>query len=241
MVVHGYICLQKDKQVVKIYIRGNERRTEELKSKLDSGHEIISIGNEMPIEVSVASECEVVFDLNADEKENRISDYSSLENKLIIICAVKKRLKEMIIQDADSKNHFVGFNALPTFINRSILEVSFLNEDSKKNFTEFASAINCEWLEVKDETGMVTLRVIGMLINEACFSFNEGVASMEDIDKGMKLGTNYPYGPFEWCDRIGVKDVYETLLAIRNITNDERYAIAELLKKKYLSNESFYS
>ena len=63
---------------------------------------------------------------------------------------------------------------------------------------------------------------------------------MTDIDKGMKLGTNYPFGPFEWADRIGVKDVYETLEAIWNETKDRRYEICPLLKTKYLKQETFY-
>jgi 3-hydroxybutyryl-CoA dehydrogenase len=56
---------------------------------------------------------------------------------------------------------------------------------------------------------------------------------MEDIDKGMRLGTNYPNGPFEWCDRIGIRDVYETLEAIWCDTHDERYKICPLLKTRY--------
>ena len=63
---------------------------------------------------------------------------------------------------------------------------------------------------------------------------------MSDIDKGMRLGTNYPYGPLEWCDLIGVKDVYETLDAIWNDTHDERYKICPLLREKYLKKEKFY-
>ena len=57
----------------------------------------------------------------------------------------------------------------------------------------------------------------------------------EDIDKAMKLGTNYPHGPFEWCERIGVKHVYEVLEAVYEDTKDERYMISPLLKKEYLS------
>jgi 3-hydroxybutyryl-CoA dehydrogenase len=81
---------------------------------------------------------------------------------------------------------------------------------------------------------MVTPRVIFMIINEAYFTVQEGTARKADIDQGMKLGTNYPYGPFEWSELIGLQHVYELLEAVYEDTKDERYKICSLLKKEYL-------
>ncbi len=61
---------------------------------------------------------------------------------------------------------------------------------------------------VKDEPGLVSARVISMIVNEAFFALAEGVSTMEEIDVAMKLGTNYPYGPFEWLEKIGVANIY---------------------------------
>src|SRR5207344_3040810 len=121
-----------------------------------------------------------------------------------------------------------------TFLDRSQMEVSFLKKEDRALFEIFANEMKFDFLEVKDRVGMITPRVICMIINEACFTLQEGTASMEDIDKGMKLGTNYPFGPFEWCERIGIKDVFETLSALYEDTKDERYKICPLLKTKYL-------
>lgn len=88
---------------------------------------------------------------------------------------------------------------------------------------------------VDDRVGMVTPRVISMIINEAYYVVQEGTASREDIDLAMKSGTNYPYGPFEWIRRIGIKHIYEVLEAVYEDTKDERYKICPLLKKEYLS------
>ncbi|MBA3648553.1 MAG: hypothetical protein H0W62_08385 [Chitinophagales bacterium] len=120
------------------------------------------------------------------------------------------------------------------------MEVSFLNPDDEKVLSLLAEKLKWSYLRVEDRVGMVTPRVIMMIINEACFTLQEGTASKEDIDKAMKLGTNYPFGPFEWCDRIGIKQVYETLEAIWNDTHDERYKICPLLKTRYFRKESFY-
>ena len=73
-----------------------------------------------------------------------------------------------------------------------------------------------------------------MIINEAYYTVQEGTATREDIDLGMKLGTAYPMGPFEWCEKVGVKNVYETLDAIYEDTHDERYKICPLMKTEFL-------
>jgi 3-hydroxybutyryl-CoA dehydrogenase len=87
---------------------------------------------------------------------------------------------------------------------------------------------------VESRVGMVTPRIICMIINEAYFTVQEGTASKEDIDLGMKLGTAYPKGPFEWCAQIGVINVYEVLNALYQDTRDERYKICPKLKTEYL-------
>ena len=46
-----------------------------------------------------------------------------------------------------------------------------------------------------------------MIINEAHFAFDEQLSSREEIDVAMKLGTGYPYGPFEWAEKIGIQQV----------------------------------
>ncbi|HYV91568.1 MAG TPA: 3-hydroxyacyl-CoA dehydrogenase family protein [Chitinophagales bacterium] len=224
---------------MKIFATGDERRMDELKLKL--GNEI-STGAIIKENNSVLKSYDVIFDLNADEKNAALDQYTLLENKLVIVCAVKKSLS-MLMGEAkkEVKSHVVGMNLLPTFINRGKLETSFLRREDKPSLEKFSGDVKTDFLEVEDHVGMVTPRVICMIINEACFSLQEGVASITDIDKAMKLGTNYPYGPFEWCDRIGVKDVYETLNAIWNDTHDERYEICSLLKKRYLSGELFYN
>jgi 3-hydroxybutyryl-CoA dehydrogenase len=58
---------------------------------------------------------------------------------------------------------------------------------------------------------------------------NEKVSTKEEIDVAMKLGTNYPYGPFEWSEKIGLKNIYELLFTLSRTS--PRYEPAGLLKK----------
>jgi 3-hydroxybutyryl-CoA dehydrogenase len=73
-----------------------------------------------------------------------------------------------------------------------------------------------------------------MIINEAYYAAQDGIASREDIDKAMRLGTNYPHGPFEWAERIGLSAVYQLIESLYRDTHDERYKVCPLLKKEYL-------
>jgi 3-hydroxybutyryl-CoA dehydrogenase len=114
------------------------------------------------------------------------------------------------------------------------LEVSLWKSEDEVVLKKICDDLKTEFLVVEDRVGLVTPRVICMIINEAYYTTMEGTATREDIDMAMKLGTNYPYGPFEWCKRIGIKHVYELLEALYEDTKDERYKIRKRFRKENL-------
>jgi 3-hydroxybutyryl-CoA dehydrogenase len=90
-----------------------------------------------------------------------------------------------------------------------------LDGQHKQKTEEVFSLFNkkIEWLP--DEIGFVTPRIISMIINEAFIALKEGVSSKEEIDTAMKLGTNYPYGPFEWAEKIGMERIDSLLVRLQ--------------------------
>ena len=66
-----------------------------------------------------------------------------------------------------------------------------------------------------------------MICNEACYALGEGISTREEIDVAMKLGTNYPYGPFEWMEKIGSGRIKELLTELQR--SESRYTIASAL------------
>lgn len=185
---------------------------------------------------------EVIFDLNLDDDASRLAWYAPLKDKVVVGCAVKQSLRQMRENCRQEIHcHMAGINALPTFINRSLAELCLLEEQDKKPVDELFRALQWEYLLVDDQPGMVTPRVVAMLINEAWFVLEEETASRDDIDMSMKLGTNYPYGPFEWCDKIGIRDVYETLHALAINSNESRYRICTLLQEQYRNAPPFFA
>jgi len=76
---------------------------------------------------------------------------------------------------------------------------------------------------------MISARVIAMIINEAYFGLGDEITSKTETDIAMKLGTNYPYGPFEWSEKIGLQKIYALLKKLNK--SDSRYAIAPAMEK----------
>ena len=182
---------------------------------------------------------DLVFDFLIEDLPENIVLYQNRPGLIVFCSAV--RIQLALLQHLAGKPAcaLFGFNGLPTFFNRPVLEVSLLNPADSAKLAETCAALGTDYLTVADRVGMVTPRVICMIINEACYTLQEGTASIPDIDLGMKLGTNYPFGPFEWANRIGVQNVYRVLQAVYEDTRDERYKICPLLKTLYLKEEAF--
>jgi 3-hydroxybutyryl-CoA dehydrogenase len=212
-----------------IAAKGSPKQLEELSSVLSlTGREFTVLENTKNIS---SASFDIIFDLNFDDQPDSISDYSDINPKTVLVLgAVKIQLHQAIPRKLQQQ--VIGINALPTFLNRKVLEASTLKSETNP---DVLTGLGWEKINYSESRiGMVTPRIISMIINEAYFTLQEGTASREDIDKGMKLGTAYPYGPFEWCDKIGIVHVYEVLDAMASDTHDERYKICNLLKTEYL-------
>ena len=73
-------------------------------------------------------------------------------------------------------------------------------------------------------------RTIAMIINEAYFALGEKLATATAIDLAMKNGVNYPLGPFEWGEKIGLHNIAQLLEELNTITRDDRYKLSTELK-----------
>lgn len=138
------------------------------------------------------------------------------------------------------KHRLVGICALPTFTQKPLVEVAptvFSPKETLEVVSRFYRSIGKEITLVQDRVGMVLPRILCQIINEAVFAIQEDVASPQDIDTAMKLGTNYPFGPIEWADKIGVKQVCAVLAAIQDDLREERYRLAPLLKQMAQTGE----
>ena len=213
-----------------ISVSGSEKRVEELKQCIPDSVNLKILSS--PLQEDLAGS-EFYFDLNLDESPERLNTLYSNYRGILVASAVKKSLLDIISESAAEPScTLVGMNCLPTFIHRSVKEFSTIDAESNKKVGELSKSLGWEYEIVDDRCGMVSPRVIFMIINEAYYTLQEGTADKAAIDKAMKLGTNYPMGPFEWSEKIGLHNILQTLEAVHSETMDERYKIAPLLRKE---------
>lgn len=223
---------------MKLLLVGEEARRQELLTCFSEDHEITTADIAYEVNFEKLGSYDVIFDLNADEDTSIIDEYPYNGDVVLVASAVKSQLAGMV-DFLNYEGGIFGMNCMPTFINRPLKEMSVLRDEDIGELRGFMEKMGWEYQLVSDRVGMVTPRVICMIINEACYTVQEGTATIPDIDKSMKLGTAYPMGPFEWADKIGIKDVFETLEALYTDTGDDRYRICPLLKTHYLKDLPF--
>lgn len=128
----------------------------------------------------------------------------------------------------------VGFSIVGEPSAAPLMEVAGALNSSEAAVTAamgYARALGKEPVRVGDGAGMVLLRLLSTLANEAALALDEGVATAEDIDRAMKLGVAYPHGPLEWADELGLDLVYQTLRALQQDYGPHRYPIAVRLRR----------
>ncbi len=123
--------------------------------------------------------------------------------------------------------HFM--NPVPVMTLVEVIRGIATSEETFQAVAEAVAFLGKEMATSKDYPGFIVNRILIPMINEAAFALYEGIASAEDIDRGMKLGTNQPMGPLQLADFIGL----DTVLAICNVLyegfKDPKYRPCPLL------------
>ena len=125
--------------------------------------------------------------------------------------------------------HFM--NPVPLMKGVEIVKSLLTSEDTLKVSLGFVQSLGKETVVVKDSPGFVTNRIVTLVMNEAAKLLEEDLASIEDIDKIERLSHNWPMGPFELADLVGIDVVVDLLEGIYQQTGWERYKPAPVLKR----------
>lgn len=138
--------------------------------------------------------------------------------------AASTRLPERVIG-----THF--FNPVPVMALVELIRGLQTSDETQKRVEAFVKDIGKTAIVAKNSPGFAVNRILCPMINEAVFVLQEGLATPEDIDDGMKLGANHPIGPLALADLIGL----DTMLAVLDVFyhgfNDPKYRPAPLLRE----------
>src|SRR5215210_1833318 len=119
----------------------------------------------------------------------------------------------------------------PSYLQRSMVEAGLLGRKSGQGFYDYGAEEEVGERGGAEPPEDAALRVISCIVNEAFLAFSDGVATAQDIDEAMKLGANYPRGPFEWAEEIGVQRILQTLDSLREAYG-EAYIAAPSLRER---------
>ena len=204
---------------MRIIVRATEDQRQEWLSKPASQNTEVIFTGCTTVEFNKI-EGDIFFDLMIDETKNVFIR----TDKPVFINAVTHTLNEL-------PPNCIRINAWEGFLKRKIIEIA-AGEDNKKITAEVMNALNWKYQLVPDIPGMIAPRIISMIINEAYFALQDDVSTKEGIDIAMQLGTNYPYGPFEWSRKIGLHKVYHLLKKLSE--TDRRYVVAGSLEEEII-------
>jgi 3-hydroxybutyryl-CoA dehydrogenase len=214
---------------MEIIVIGSETQAAELVAKFGASHNYHKAGNAADARKFFDME-RIVFDFTPGMGAFDRAVFSNSPLMSVFLDTTLNSLSSLEV--SQEANSFYGFCGLPTFVNRPLMEVSLSDDKSLSKLKLVFERLGSEFVLVADKVGLVTPRVICMIINEAYYAVQDGTATREDIDMAMKLGTNYPWGPFEWSRRIGLDNIKAVLRAVYRDSQDERYRICPLLERE---------
>lgn len=208
------------KNNMRIVILVTEEQRQEIIINKNTGNEAGLIFIKSISEIENYAEYDAFFLLTDFSSAIAFKDHSG---KPVIINSVINTLESLKLP-----SNFSRINGWPGFLKRPIWEIA----SNSKAITEAVfKSLGWNILFVKDEPGLVGARVLGMIINEAYFALGENVSTINQIDLAMRSGTNYPLGPFEWQDKIGIQNIYMLLKKLSE--TNKRYLIAPALEEKF--------
>ncbi len=125
--------------------------------------------------------------------------------------------------------HF--FNPVPVMNLIEIIKSLVTSEETARFVEDFAKALGKESVRASDIPGFIVNRILMPMLNEAVFALQGGVATPEDIDKAIKLGTNHPMGPLALIDLIGLDVTLNITEVLYREFQDPKYRVAPLLRQ----------
>ena len=168
-------------------------------------------------------EADLYFDLKFEMDVERTGKLRRLLPKPVFIGAVIDTLASI------GEDRFIRINSWQGMIGRETRELAFADQNLSL-VNSLVESLGWKSIRVPDLPGMVTPRILATIINEAFFAVQEGVSSRSGIDLAMKSGTSYPFGPFEWAEKIGPAKILKLLRYLQK--GNTRYEVSDELVKE---------
>lgn len=187
-------------------------------------------------------ECDLVIEAVVENVETKTKLFQELDELLPAHGIICSNTSSLCIIELAAKtkrpNRVAGlhfFNPVPIMNLVEVVKTIATTQDVIDSLFGFAHKLGKEPILAKDTTGFVVNRLLVPYLLYAIKVYDEGLASKEDIDKGMKLGCGYPMGPLELLDFVGLDTTYYIAQIMFDEFKDQMMAPPPLLKRMVLA------
>ena len=209
------------------------------KGKLDAAEAKTILSRITPVgEYAPLSEADIVIEAATEREEIKHKIFEQvvavLKSDAILASNTSSIPITRMAARVPDPSRFIGmhfFNPVPVMGLLEIIPGLPTSQATTDKARAFAESIHKEVVLAGDEPGFVVNRILCPMLNEAIFVLGAGMGSIEDIDKGCRIGLNHPMGPLTLADFVGLDTLFEIIKVLYSTTGDSKYRPAPLLVK----------
>src|ERR1700704_442271 len=189
-------------------------------------------------DLSALADCDLVVEAIVENLEEKKKTFGALDEAVKAEAIFASNTSSLTITQiamfTKRPDQFVGlhfFNPVPVMKLVEVVRTLLTSDESFERAFEFARSLGKEPVAARDNSGFIVNRLLVPYLLDAIRALEEGVGSVEDIDKGMQLGCGYPMGPFTLLDFVGLDTTYYIANIMFEEYREKRYAPPPLLKR----------
>jgi len=213
------------------------------RGKLDAGERDKTWGRlHGVVDLGALADCDLVVEAiveNLDEKRRTFAALDAVVKEGALLASNTSSLTITQIAMATRRpDRFVGlhfFNPVPVMKLVEVVRTLLTSQEAYDSAIEVVRAFGKEPVTARDNSGFLVNRLLVPYLLDAVRAYEEGVGSIEDIDKAMQLGCGYPMGPFTLLDFVGLDTTYYIANIMFDEYREKRFAPPPLLKQMVLA------
>jgi 3-hydroxybutyryl-CoA dehydrogenase len=219
-------------------IKSNLKKNVE-KGKMSEAEMAQTLGRIQPtLSMEDYKDCDIVIEAILEKMEEKRKLYSQLDEICPPHAILASNTSSLPIADMAAitkrADRFVGlhfFNPVPAMQLVEVVKTISASDETVETTKRFAESLGKTAALAKDTPGFIVNRLLVPYLLDAIRVYEQGTASKEDIDNGMRLGCNHPMGPLALSDLIGLDTVYFIAISLYDELKETRFAPPTLLKR----------
>lgn len=187
-------------------------------------------------------DCDIVIEAVIENLEEKTRVYAEAEtvvsDSTIIVSNTSSLCVMELAATTKRPDRFAGlhfFNPVPLMKLVEVIRALTTSEETFRTVWRFAESLGKEAIAAPDQPGFIVNRLLVPYMLEAIRAVQNGLGTVEDIDKGMRLGCGYPMGPFTLLDYVGIDTTYYIANIMFEEFRDPAFAPPPLLKRMVLA------